>query len=308
MRVLIAGRTGQLARALLDRLPRDGHEVVALGRPELDLCDPAGIARAVERVAPDAVVNAAAYTAVDRAETEPALAFTVNADGAGWLARAAAVRDIPLVHLSTDYVFAGDGPAPLGEDAPTGPLNVYGRSKLAGEEAVLAAHPRSLVLRTAWVCGPHGTNFLRTMLRLGAERERLSVVSDQFGAPTFADDLADAIARLLPRLPSRPAGDPGFGVFHLTGMPHTSWHGFAEAIFAEARARGWKVPALTAIPSTHYPTPAQRPGDARLDCERIERVHGIRALDWRVSLARCLDALQEELGGRGTPGAAGGAP
>ncbi|MBP0494242.1 dTDP-4-dehydrorhamnose reductase [Roseomonas indoligenes] len=294
MRVLIAGRTGQLARALQDRLPRDGHGVIALGRPELDLGDPAGIARTVDAAAPDAVVNAAAYTAVDRAEAEPEPAFAINAEGAGRLARAAADRDIPFVQVSTDYVFGGDGGAPLDEAAPTGPLNVYGRSKLAGEAAVLAAHPRSLVLRAAWVCGPHGSNFLRTMLRLGAEREQLSVVSDQLGAPTFAEDLADAIARLLPALAARPAGDPGFGIFHLTGWPHTSWHGFAEAIFKEAAARGRRVPALTAIPSAAYPAPARRPADARLDCGRIERIHGIPAPDWRVSLSRCLDALRDE--------------
>ena len=291
MRVLVAGRRGQLATALQDRLPRDGHEVTALGTPVLDLADPATIARAVAEVAPEAVINAAAYTAVDRAESERALAFAVNATGAGLLAAAAAARGLPFIHLSTDYVFPGDGGAPYAEDAATGPTGVYGESKLAGERAVLAANPRSLVLRTAWVCGPHGGNFLRTMLRLGQERDTVSVVADQHGAPSFAADLADAIARLLPRLAAAPAGDEGFGVFHLTGAPWTSWHGFAEAIFEGAAARGHRVPALRSISTADYPTAASRPADARLDCGRIARIHGIRPADWRLSLSHCLDAL-----------------
>ncbi|HEY8610769.1 MAG TPA: dTDP-4-dehydrorhamnose reductase, partial [Roseomonas sp.] len=227
MRVLVAGRTGQLAIELLARLPHDGHEVVALEAPELDLTDAASIARAVERAAPDAIVNAAAYTAVDRAESQRDLAFAVNATGAGLLAEAAAARGLPFVHVSTDYVFAGDGGAPYAEDAPTGPIGVYGETKLAGERAVLAANPRSIILRTAWVCSPHGSNFVKTMLRVGQERETVSVVADQHGAPTFAADLADAIARILPRLATAPAGDEAFGIFHLTGMPWTTWHGFA---------------------------------------------------------------------------------
>ncbi|WP_426955056.1 dTDP-4-dehydrorhamnose reductase [Muricoccus radiodurans] len=291
MRVLVAGRTGQLALELLARLPADGHTVVAREAPELDLTDPASIARTVEETRPEAVVNAAAYTAVDRAETERDLAHAVNATGAGALAAAAAARNLPFVHLSTDYVFSGAGGAPYAEDAPTGPLGVYGETKLAGERAVLAASPRAIILRTAWVCSPHGANFVKTMLRLGREREAVSVVADQHGAPTFAADLADAIARLLPRLAAAPAGDPAFGVFHLTGTPHTTWHGFAEAIFAGAAARGQRPPQLSAITTADYPTPARRPADGRLDCARIARLHGIQPADWRPSLARCLDTL-----------------
>jgi dTDP-4-dehydrorhamnose reductase len=291
MRILVAGRTGQLAIELLDRLPRDGHVIVAREAPELDLTDPPSIARAVEEVAPDAIVNAAAYTAVDKAESQRDLAFAVNATGAGLLAEAAARRDMPFVHVSTDYVFPGDGGAPYTEDAATGPIGIYGASKLAGEQAVLAVNPRSIILRTAWVCSPHGNNFVKTMLRLGREREAVSVVADQHGAPTFAADLADAIARLLPRLAAAPAGDQAFGVFHLTGAPHTTWHGFAQAIFAEAAARGHKVPRLSAITTADYPTPARRPADGRLDCGKIVRVYGIPAADWRRSLSRCFDAL-----------------
>jgi dTDP-4-dehydrorhamnose reductase len=290
MRFLIAGHTGQLATELLDRLPRDGHQIVAQEAPDLNLTDPVSIARAVEEAAPEVVINAAAYTAVDKAESQRGLAFAVNATGAGLLAEAAARRGLPFVHFSTDYVFAGDGGAPYTEDAATSPVGVYGESKLAGEQAVLAANPRSIILRTAWVCSPYGTNFVKTMLRLGGERDAISVVADQHGAPTFAADLADAIARLLPRL-AAPAGDEAFGVFHLTGAPHTTWHGFAQAVFEGAAARGQKVPLLSAITTADYPTPARRPADGRLDCGKIARIHGIQAADWRQSLSRCLDAL-----------------
>jgi dTDP-4-dehydrorhamnose reductase len=291
MRILVAGRTGQLAIELLDRLPRDGHVVVALEAPVLDLTDAGSIARAVAEAAPDAIVNAAAYTAVDKAEGQRDLAFAVNASGAGLLATAAAERGLPFVQVSTDYVFSGDGGAPYTEDAETGPASVYGASKLAGEAAVLAANPRSAILRTAWVCSPHGANFVKTMLRLGAEREVVSVVADQHGAPTFAADLADAIARMLPRLAAAPAGDPAFGLFHLTGQPWTTWHGFAEVIFAGAAARGAKVPHLAAIGTADYPTPARRPADGRLDCSKISLIHGIAAANWHLSLSDCLDRL-----------------
>ncbi|WP_424139400.1 dTDP-4-dehydrorhamnose reductase [Roseomonas chloroacetimidivorans] len=297
MRILVAGRTGQLALELLDRLPGDGHEVVAQEAPELDLTDPASIARAVNASAPDAIVNAAAYTAVDKAESQRDLAFAVNATGAGLLAEAAAARGLPFVHISTDYVFPGDGGAPYAEDAPTGPIGVYGESKLEGERVVMAANPRSAVIRTAWVCSPHGTNFLKTMLRVGQERETVSVVADQHGAPTFAAELADAIARMLPRLTNASAGDEAFGLFHLTGAPHATWHDFAAAIFEGAAARGLRTPQLRAITTAEYPTPARRPADGRLDCGRIARIHGIQPADWRRSLSVCLDIL---IGPRGT--------
>lgn len=291
MRVLVAGRRGQLATALIERLPRDGHEVVALGRPDLDLTERDSILRVIGDTNPDAVVNAAAYTAVDRAEEDRDLAFAVNTIGPAMLAAACAGRDLPFLHLSTDYVFSGEGGAPYDEEAEPAPLGTYGASKLAGERAAMAANPRTAVIRTAWLCGPDGSNFVKTMLRLGEEREAVSVVADQRGAPTFAADLADAIALMLPRLVAAPAGDAGFGIFHLTGAPHTTWHGFAEAIFEGAAARGRKVPRLSAITTAEYPTPARRPPDGRLNCGRILQVHGIRPADWRESLARCLDGL-----------------
>ncbi|TPG44228.1 dTDP-4-dehydrorhamnose reductase [Roseomonas nepalensis] len=300
MRVLVAGRTGQLATELLHRLPRDGHAVTALEAPELDVTDRESILRAMEAARPDVVVNAAAYTAVDRAESQPDLAFAVNAIGAGMLAAASAARGLPFLQLSTDYVFAGQGGAPYDEDAEPAPLGVYGASKFAGERAALVTNPRTLVLRTAWLCSPHGGNFVKTMLRLAGERDEIAVVADQQGAPTLADDLADAIARLLPRLAAAPEGDPAFGVFHLTGAPHATWHGFAAAILEGAAARGRTVPRLRAITTAEYPTPAPRPPDARLNCDRILRVHGIAAADWRHSLPRLLDAL---IGPAGNPNA-----
>ncbi|MFC3124956.1 dTDP-4-dehydrorhamnose reductase [Pseudoroseomonas globiformis] len=292
MRILIVGRSGQLAQELAARLPRDGHQVTALGQPELDLARPETIARAVEQVAPEAIVNAAAYTAVDRAEDERDAAFAVNETGSGLLAQEAAGRGVPLVHVSTDYVFDGTKDGPYAEDDVTGPQGVYGASKLAGEQAVLAAHPRSVVLRTAWVCGAHGNNFLKTMLRLGAEREKLSVVADQHGAPTFTADIAEAIARMLPGLAAAPAGDARFGVFHYSGLPFTTWHGFATEIFRQAAGRGAKVPGeVAAITTDQYPTKAKRPANSRLDCTRITAVHGIDPADWRVSLSTALDGL-----------------
>ena len=300
MRVLIVGAVGQLARALLPRFVAAGHAASAAGRPTLDLREPGTVRAALAALRPELVVNAAAYTAVDRAEDEPALAFAVNRDGPALLAAETAAAGIPLVHVSTDYVFDGAGGAPYVEDAPTNPAGVYGRSKRDGETAALAANPRTMVLRTAWLCSPDGSNFLRTMLRLASERDEVGVVADQRGAPTFAADLADAVVAMAPRLVAAPAGDPAFGVFHLTGMPWTTWHGFAAAIFEGAAARGRRVPRLRAITTAEYPTRARRPADGRLDCGAIAQVHAIEAADWRTSLLRCLDQL---LGPEKRPGA-----
>jgi dTDP-4-dehydrorhamnose reductase len=291
MRVLVAGREGQVARALLARLSPEGHQVTALEPPELDLTDRASIAAAMEAAQPDLVVNAAAYTAVDRAEDQPGLARAVNATGAGWLAAAAAAHGAPFVHFSTDYVFDGLKGSPYTEADPTSPLGVYGATKEAGERAVLAANPRSAVIRTAWVCSADGANFVKTMLRLAKEREEIRVVADQHGAPTFAADLADAVARMAARLLAAPAGDEAFGIFHLSGAPHTTWHGFTAEILSQAGRRGHPVPKLTPIATADYPTKAKRPADGRLDCARIGRVHGIAPADWRASLGHCLDLL-----------------
>ena len=291
MRVLVIGRSGQIATELGRRLPRAGHEMLALEPPELDLTRPESIAAAIGAFRPEIVVNAAAYTAVDRAEDEPALAFAVNGTGPGLLGEATARAGLPVVHFSTDYVFDGSKPVPYVEADETAPLGVYGASKLEGERRLHAANPRATTLRTAWVCSAHGGNFVKTMLRLAREREELRVVADQHGAPSFADDLADAVVALLPRLAAAPEGDPAFGVFHLTGAPYTTWHGFAGAIFEGAAARGMRAPRLAAITTAEYPTRARRPMNSRLDCARAAAVLGLRPADWRDGLARCLDAL-----------------
>ena len=291
MRVLVAGREGQVARALVARLLSEGHQVTALEPPELDLTARESIAAAMAAAAPDLVVNAAAYTAVDRAEDQPELALAVNATGAGWLAEAAGARGVPFVHFSTDYVFNGLKGAPYVETDATNPLGIYGATKEAGEGAVLAANPRSVVIRTAWVCSADGANFVKTMLRLSKERDELRVVADQHGAPTFAADLADAVVRMAPRLLVAPAGDAAFGLFHLSGAPHTTWHGFTAEILEQAAKRGHPRPRLIPIATSDYPTKARRPADGRLDCSKIKRVHGISPADWRVSLGRCLDML-----------------
>ncbi len=291
MRVLVVGRVGQVGTELALKLPAAGHQVLSTEPPELDLLRPETVRAAFEAFRPEVVVNAAAYTAVDKAEDDSALAYAINRDGTALLGRETARLGVPMVHFSTDYVFAGDKAAPYVEGDPTGPIGVYGASKLAGDLALAEANPRHLVLRTAWVCSAHGGNFVKTMLRLGRERAEVGVVADQLGAPTFADDLADAVVALLPRLVAAPAGDAGFGTFHLTGQPFTSWHGFAAAIFAGAAARGAPIPVLRAISTADYPTRARRPANSRLDCSRLAAVHGVRAADWRVSLDRCLGVL-----------------
>jgi len=291
-RVLIAGREGQLARALLPAFEAAGWSAIALGRPALDLAAPAGeIIATVARHRFDLLMNAAAYTAVDRAEDEPEAAMAVNRDGAAALAAAALEQGAPILHVSTDYVFDGRKGAPYTEEDATAPLGAYGRSKLAGEQAVLAANPRAAILRTSWVCSATGHNFVRTMLRLARERDEVAVVDDQRGAPTFAEDLAAAILRMADTLAWADREAEPFGIFHLSGAPDTTWHGFAAAIFAGAAARGHRVPRLRAIPTSAYPTRAARPTDSRLAGSRIAEVYGIARPDWRPALERCLDAL-----------------
>lgn len=282
MRVLVAGRSGQVATALRERAGR--HAVTALGRPDLDLTDPASLAAALDRVRPDAVVNAAAFTAVDRAETEASAAFALNADGPATLARLAADRGVPLVHLSTDYVFDGTLPRPYREDDPTGPGTVYGRSKLAGEAAVIAAGGPALVVRTAWVYAPFGHNFVRTMLRLAAERDTLRVVADQHGNPTSALDIADALLRLLEARGDWP-GSPE--LLHLAGTGETTWHGLAEAVVALSPRR----PTVEPIATADYPTPAARPANSRLDCTRLADRWGVTLPDWRDSVREVVARL-----------------
>lgn len=291
MRLLVTGREGQVVTALKEIGPAAGHEIVALGRPDLDLSDPASVATAVERVRPDAVVSAAAYTAVDKAETEPDVALAVNAAGPGALAAAAARLGIPVVHLSTDYVFDGTKPTPYVETDPVGPRSVYGSSKLEGERAVLAAQPRSAVLRTAWVYAPFGTNFVRTMLRLSETMDVVRVVADQRGTPTSAHDIAAAVVAVAGNLVARPDEAALAGVFHMTGAGEATWADFAEAVFAGAARRGGKAPRVERITTAEFPRPAPRPANSRLDCGLLARTHGVALPDWRVSLDAVLDRL-----------------
>jgi dTDP-4-dehydrorhamnose reductase len=288
--ILVAGKTGQLARCLVQEARRRGTALVALGRPELDLTQPDTIAQVIEAHAPRAIVNAAAYTAVDKAEAEPALAMAVNRDGAGALAAAAARLRVPFIHVSTDYVFDGRKQGAYVEEDAAAPLGAYGRSKLEGEAAVAAAYPAGVILRTSWVYSPFGQNFVLTMLRLAATREKVGVVADQHGAPTAASDLADAILDLIDRLAAARERDAG-GIYHLAAAGETTWHGFAAAIFAGWARRGGRVPALEAITTAQYPTAAWRPANSRLDCSKAARVFGLALPPWRSSLERCLDEL-----------------
>lgn len=290
MKLLVTGREGQLARSL-QALAEPGVSVVALGRPELDITDGASVARAIAAHAPDVVVNAAAYTAVDRAESEPEAALRVNRDGAGNVARAAAGAGLPVIHISTDYVFSGDLPGARREDDPVDPRNVYGRSKLAGEAAVAAANPAHTILRTAWVYSPYGGNFLKTMLRLAGERERVGVVADQIGTPTYAPDIAAAIAVVARALSAAPGDGALRGVFHLVAAGEANWAEFAREIFRQSAARGGPSAEVDAIATADYPTPARRPANSRLDTARFTAAFGHRLPDWRDGVARCLDSL-----------------
>lgn len=296
MKLLLLGGKGQLGRRLRETLAPLG-EVVATtldgtladgsACEALDVTDLDAIDALVERIAPDFVVNATAHTAVDKAESEPDLAHRINAEAPARLAAACARHDAMLVHYSTDYVFDGQGKRPYREEDPTAPLGVYGRSKRAGEQAVLDAGERYMIFRTAWVYDVHGHNFLRTMLRVGAERDELRVVDDQVGTPTPAWLLADVTAQLLRRPEQRT------GLWHLTATGQTSWHGFATAIFEDAVARGLlaKAPRVVAIPSSEYPTPAARPGYSVLDTSAIRGDFDIGLPDWRKALGETLDRM-----------------
>lgn len=283
MTILVFGRTGQVARELA------AHPgVTCLGRGAANLSDPASCAAAIRAAKPEAVINAAAYTGVDRAEDEEALAITINGDAPGAMAGACAALGIPFVQISTDYVFDGNGngSAPRRPGDATGPLGAYGRSKLEGERAVAGAGGAHAILRTSWVVSAHGANFVRTMLRLGRERDRLSVVADQVGGPTPARAIAAACLGIARQL----AEDPGkAGIYHFAGAPDVSWAGFAREIFARAGI----ACDVADIPSSDYPTPARRPLNSRLDCSAMETVFGIARPDWRAGLNEILKDLGE---------------
>ena len=291
MRLVVTGREGQLARALVERAPIAGVEVVRLARPEVDLLAPDLVARAIEATRGEVVVNAAAYTAVDKAEAEPDLAMRVNGEGGGRRRRGGGRTGRPVVQISTDYVFDGALDRPYREDDSVGPVSVYGRSKLAGEIAVAAANARHVIARTAWVYSPFGRNFLKTMLRLGLTRDEVGVVADQWGAPTSALDLADALIAMARRLVAEPDNARLYGAFHATGSLYTNWAGFAAAIFAEAAMLGRRPVAVTPISTAQYPTPAARPANSRLDAGKLHRVYGLALPEWRSSTQDCVKRL-----------------
>ncbi|MEF2074015.1 dTDP-4-dehydrorhamnose reductase [Consotaella aegiceratis] len=291
MRILVTGRDGQVAASLREAAETAGDvAVIALGRPELDLAEPQSVMREVAAAEADIVVSAAAYTAVDQAEDEPARAEAVNVRGAEAVAAAAAAAGLPIVHLSTDYVFAGTSDRPYVETDPTGPQGVYGRTKLVGEQAVAAANPRHVILRTAWVYSPFGKNFVKTMLRLAVDRDEVAVVSDQWGNPTAAADIADGILCIARRLAFDPTVD-GYGVFHLAGSGATNWSGFAEEIMRASKALGGPWSRVRAITTEDYPTKARRPANSRLSTEKLDRCYGWRAPPWQHSLARVVNRL-----------------
>lgn len=277
--ILVFGETGQLARELAA-----DETVTCLGRDQADLSHPAACAAAIRQAQPQAVINAAAYTAVDKAESDEALASVINGAAPGAMAATCADMGIPFVTVSTDYVFDGSGTAPWQPGDASGPLNAYGRSKLAGEEAVRAAGGAYAILRTSWVVSAHGNNFVKTMLRLGRERDRLTIVADQIGAPTPARDIAAACLAMARQL----AEDVGkSGTYHLQGTPETSWADVARAVFAEANI----TCQVEDIPTTAYPTPAARPLNSRLDCASLEQTFGILQPDWRLGLRDILKDL-----------------
>lgn len=291
MKILLLGKDGQLGWELQRALAPLG-ELVALGRAGGeglcgDLSRPQALVESVRALAPDLIVNAAAHTAVDRAESEPALAHAINAEAVAGLAAEAAASDAWLVHYSTDYVFDGSGAHAWREDDPTGPLSVYGHSKLAGEEAIRASACRHLIFRTSWVYAARGGNFAKTMLRLAAERERLTVIADQVGAPTGAELIADVSAHAIRAALAAPALA---GTYHLAAGGETSWHGYASFVIEEARRLGLalKVAEIAPIPTTEYPTPARRPLNSRLDTARLRAAFGLVLPDWRLGVARML--------------------
>ena len=293
-KLLVVGSSGQLARSLMDAAPRySGYHVVFMGRPALDLLDPSSLSHALDAVRPDWVINAAAYTAVDRAESEPDLAFAVNRNGAGDLAAAAARHSVPLIHLSTDYVFDGTKSGAYTEADKPNPVSVYGRSKLDGEERVASSNPRHLIFRTSWVYSEYGSNFVKTMLRLASERPELKVVADQYGNPTYAGDLALAIFDLIGRVGNAEPNAAAWGIYHATGRGTTNWHGLAERIIEESTCCGGLSVLVRPITTADFPTAARRPTNSALDCGKLEATFGARMPAWPESVKRCVGKLCE---------------
>jgi dTDP-4-dehydrorhamnose reductase len=290
MKLLVLGAGGQVGHELRRLAWPADYRVAAFDRAGVDITQGEAVAAAFDCERPDIVINAAAYTAVDRAESEPDIAWAGNCAGPGHLAAACRAAGIPLIHISTDYVFDGSKQGPYREDDPVNPLGVYGHSKEAGDRAVREALPEHVILRTAWVYSAHGHNFVKTMLRVAAERPVLRVVADQIGSPTSAGDIAGAIAAIVRRVA---AGDRRWGTYHFAGGGAVTWHGFAEAIFELAALWRGAAPKVEAITTADYPTPARRPANSVLDCRHIGEAFGIAPRPWREALAEVIGELYE---------------
>jgi len=292
MRIAVTGKSGQVTSAL-QALNAEGIEVIAIGKPELDLLEPSMVRETIAKLKPDVVVSSAAYTAVDKAESDEAAAFAINRDGAMAVAAAAADLSLPVIHLSTDYVFDGDKPERYVESDPVGPVSVYGRSKLEGEYAVAAANENHVILRTAWVYSTFGHSFVKTVLRLAERREELTVVSDQLGCPTSANDIAEAIVKIAARLSTDSSPDLR-GVFHLAGSGETNWAEFARYILSILEEKTSMRVSVRDIATADYPTAAKRPANSRLCCDKLKRLYGVSMPEWRVSTRVAVTKLLEE--------------
>lgn len=283
MRVLVTGCSGQVGYCLTERL-KNKADILAVDYEGLDITDKQAVITTINDFNPDYIINAAAYTAVDRAEQEVELSYAINRDGPRYLAEAAQRVNAVMLHISTDYVFDGEGSNAYKESDTTGPQSVYGESKLAGEIAVAEVCSKYLILRTAWVFGEHGNNFVKTMLRLAEDRDELSIVGDQIGGPTYAGDIADALIRMMELVEA--GNQVEWGCYHFSGMPYASWFDFAKRIFATAEQQQVisKQPKLTAIPTSAYPTPAKRPANSRMDCNKIALHFGVQPSNWQQAL------------------------
>lgn len=291
MKVLVTGAEGQLAKSLIEAAAGSGVRLAAFGRPQIDVTIEESIAQRVREIGPDVVINAAAYTAVDKAESDVEAAFAVNAMGAGNVARVAARAGLPVIHISTDYVFDGRKDGVYLETDATGPLNVYGRSKLAGELVVAASNTRHLIVRTSWVHSPFGNNFVKTMLRLAETRHRISVVDDQHGSPSYSLHLADAILDMGRQVLERGEPEDRWGLYHMCGAGETTWCGLAREVFAVWGAHGGRCASVDPIPTSSYPTPARRPANSRFSCGRLQRAFGLELPEWTAGVAACVGRL-----------------
>jgi dTDP-4-dehydrorhamnose reductase len=290
MRILVTGAKGQVGWELSRRGARRAFDILARDRATLDITDQSAVNRAVKQSAPSVVVNAAAYTAVDQAESEPELAFAANREGPAYLASACAEASIPLIHISTDYVFDGHKKGFYVETNPVAPLGVYGESKAAGEKEIRSRLPNHIIIRTSWIYGVQGNNFVKTMLRLGRERDVIQVVADQYGCPTYAADLADTIVRIAAQIQDHRM--IAWGTYHYCGKGVASWHGLTQEIFSLAKQyTSFRVKTIEAIGTADYPTPAKRPLNSALDCSLIEKTFDIHPKPWRESLAQMIKRM-----------------